>query len=571
MRRHVLGLQLTAVVLLSVSAAFVQGGCAEEEEYWEPETFSDTEPLGKDDSVGVPGPAVATDTRETQVWVARNRWEDRDTPEARKAGLAWGENSGLNWDEKYARWIESMERTRSVSGYDTFVLTTPYGRSLPMPKLECSEVAIFLRIAFASWYGLPFYMTAVDSSGTRVYFGHFGARTVNAPYKNLPRYALQYKDYTSTWRPGEPWPKDSSLRKKGLSGADDTNDFLEPGARTGAYMDEVFLNKRVGHFVLMMLDYFGSMNLANSRNTYNLKPDAIRAGDVVVERWQRNGIGHTLVVKHVEPLDAGQLSVELVSGSMPRRQPKWDNPVTSKSYLTSNSTGGEGTNWDGDAYVKLGGGLKRWRVTKNVNGYWMNTWMSADEASWISDTDYDRLKTRPKEFETLLGEPDPVKKRDALLAMINDARAHLRNYPASCSARERREAAFRNLYDLAYHAFGMTREEVDRQYRLLEDYVFAELEYSKSKTCCWNSTTPAMAQIILDYAEEEQQGACVMPTVFRNEHGYRRWKAYAESTGRGLQWREWREDEPCPQRDVATDTELPHEWTPWCSLEAADR
>jgi hypothetical protein len=546
----------------------VQLGCAgEDDDGFPPETFSDTERLEKADTVGVPGPLVNTNTSDTQVWTARNKWEDRDTPEAKKAGIAWGENSGLNWDEKYARWLESMPRIAGVDYGDTFTLTTPYGRSFPMPKLECSEVAIFLRIAFASWYGLPWYMTSTDSAGTRIYFGHFGARTVNARYKTMPRYALQYKDHSATWHEGQVWPQDSALRTKALSGGADSNDFIAPGAKTGAYMDEIFLNKRVGHFVVMMLDYFGSMNLANSRNTYNLKPQALRSGDVLIERWQRNGIGHTLMVKHVEPLDAGQLSAELASGSMPRRQPKWDDPVASKEYFTSAYTGGEGTSYDGDEYVKLGGGIKRWRVTKNVNGYWTNSWMAADEASWISDTDYARLKTRPAEFGTLLGEPDPTKKRDALLGMINDARTHLKDYPASCSARERRESAFQELYALAAAAFGQSQEEVDREHRRLEDYVFAELEYQASKTCCWNSSTSFMAQIILDYAAQEQEHACVVPTVFRNNNGYGVWKQFAAQTGRALQWKEWAEDEPCAQRGAAVDPEAAASWTPWCALD----
>jgi hypothetical protein len=558
-----------AVAVLALGLPTLHLGCAEDgEEAFPDETFSDSERLDKADNAGVAGPLVNTNTTETQVWTAKNKWEERDTVEAKKAGIAWGENSGLNWDEKYSRWLESMPRIAGVDYGDTFTLSTPYGRSFPMPKLECSEVAIFLRIAFASWYQLPFYMTATDSKGVRIYFGHFGARTVSSNYGTMPRYAKLYKDYTSTWTQGQAWPQDSGLRRKALSGGADDNDFIAAGAKTGAYMDEVFLNKRAAHFVVMMLDYFGSMNLANSRNTFNLKPAAIKSGDVLLERWQANGIGHTLMVKHVEQVDAGQLSAELASGSMPRRQPKWDDPVASKEYFTSEYTGGEGSSYDGQDYVKLGGGIKRWRVTKSVNGYWTNTWMAADEASWISDTDYARLKTRPAEFETLLGEPDPAKKRDALLAMINDARTHLKDYPASCSARENRESAFRDLYQVMQSAFSQNQDQVDQQYRIIDDYIFATLQYQTSKTCCWNSSTNFMYQIIGDYAAQEQQHAqaCVAPTVFRNNNGYTLWKNFAASTGRALQWKDWSEDEPCAQRGVAVDTELEHDWTPWCSL-----
>ena len=541
------------------------------EDYGIDAPFGESEgPVGKADNAGVAGPLVATNTTGTQVWTARNKWEDRDTTAATAAGIVWAANSGLNWNEKYVKWVESMERTRAANGYqDTFTLTTPWGKTLPAPKLECSETAMFLRIAFASWYELPFYLTGTDSTGIRVFFGHFGARTKTDRYKNTPNYALQYKDYaalTAAQLQTQGWPKDEKLRAKGLIPSDDQMDFLAPGARAGAYFDEVFLNKRVGHFLVLILDYFGSMHLADSRNTFNLKSSAIRSGDVLLERWQKNGIGHTLVVKHVQTLDQGKLEAQLVSGSMPRRQPVWEDGIESKRYFTSNYTGGEGVSSDGDDYVKLGGGLKRWRVTKNVNGYWTNTWMAGDEASWISDTDYANLKTRPAQFQTLLGEVPPEQMRDALVGMIDDARNHLRQYPASCSARERREGAFRDLYALMQERFYVSKTDVDKQYRAMDDYMFAELEYSKSKTCCWNSTTSAMYQIVKDYNTSLQTAACVEPVVFKATGGgkYDVFKQYAQQTGRGGQWREWNEDEPCTQKNAAEDTEKTHEWIPWC-------
>jgi len=82
--------------------------------------------------------------------------------------------------------------------------------------------------------------------------------------------------------------------------------------------------------------------LADPANAYNLVPDAVRPGDVLIERWQRVGIGHTLVVKDVVVLGEGNLDAALVSGSMPRRQGKWESGVVSKSYFTNENTGGEG-------------------------------------------------------------------------------------------------------------------------------------------------------------------------------------------------------------------------------------
>ncbi len=535
--------------------------------------FSNGDPLGKADSANVPGPWVNTNTKATQVWTARNKWEDTDTTAARAAGIAWPADSGLNWDEKYARWVEGMPRQAGNNTYyDTFTLTTPWTKTVPAPKLECAEMGIFLRVTFASWYELPFFMTAVDGQGTRVYFGHFGARTKTQRYKNTPKYGYSYKDY-SNWTQekidAQGWPEDAKLRERGLHGGGDDMPFIEPGARAGAYFDEIYLNKRTGHFMRLLLAYFGSMHLASSRNTFNLKPDAIQEGDVLIERWQRKGIGHTLIVKSVQSLDGGLLEAQLASGSMPRRQPKWEDAVASKYYFTLEETGGEGTNSDGDEYAKLGGGIKRFRVTKNIGGYWNNTWMNADEASWISDTDYARIKVRPATFEQILGEVDPEQLRDALLAMIEDKRNHLRQYPASCSARGGREDAFEDLYELMETEFGTTRAQVDEDYRILEDYVFQKLEYTVSKTCCWNSSTAAMFQIIMDYNESLMAEQCQAPEVFKcTGGGYQVFESYAQQTGRGHLWKAWSEDESCPQRDVTDDTVLDTTEIDWCTASA---
>ncbi len=530
------------------------------------------EPLGKADSAGIKGPRVNNDTRATQVWDARNKWEETDTEAARAAGLAWPADSGLNWDEKFAAWIQSMERQAgNDTYYETFTLTTPWGKTLPAPKLECAELAIFLRVTFAAWYKLPFYMEARDSKGTRVYFGHFGARTKTSRYKKTPLYGQWYKDYSnySAEQLSQAWPRDEKLRGRGLYGGGDEMDFIEPGARAGAYFDEIHLNKRAGHFLRLILSYFGSMHLASSRNTFNLKPSALDTGDILLERWQRNGIGHTLVVKQVTPIENGMYDAHLVSSSMPRRQPKWEDGFASKRYFTDPRTGGEGESYDGEPYAKLGGGLKRFRVTKNIGGYWTNTWMNADEADWISDTDYEALAKRPSEFDTILGEISPEQQRESLLALIEDARNHLRQYPASCAARTKREDAFRELYEVTSEHFGMTTAQADEAYRTLEDYVFAELEYTQSKTCCWNKTTGAMYEIIMDYNSSLLADSCQAPVVFKcSGGGYETFAQFAAETDRSHLWKPWTEDESCSQRDVTDDTTKATDATPWCQLGA---
>jgi len=110
------------------------------------------------------------------------------------------------------------------------------------------------------------------------------------------------------------------------------------------------------------------------------------AGDVLLERWQRNGIGHTLVVHDVRELGEGNLDVTMISGSMPRRQGVRESGQASKSYFTSAYAGGPGMTSSGEPYAKLGGGLKRFRVTKNVGGYYYHpVWNVQFQEMWKLD------------------------------------------------------------------------------------------------------------------------------------------------------------------------------------------
>jgi len=553
------------VLLVLVTAA-----CATDQEDGIDEPLLPVGPMGKDDGAGVAALPVAVDTRRTQVWEVRNRWEDRDTPAARKAGMAWGENSGLSWDEKFSAWVGSLQSIPSEDGsYTTKQLTTPWGKQLPAPVLECAEAGIFLRATFSAWYQLPFFMEATSGSGQRVFFGHFGIRTAAGKFKNTPDFAIAYADHSNLSAAqieARGWPKDTRLRARHADGGSDAQPEIGADA-FGAYLDEVHLNKRAGHLIIYLLNYFGSMNLVDRANTYNLVPDAIRAGDMLLHRWQRQGIGDTKLIWSVERGPGGAMLARLMSGSMPRRQPKIYDDFASKTYFTSPDTGGTGETFDGTPYWKLGGGVKRWRVAKNVRGYWTNTWMAGDEASWINDQDQSRISMRPEQFDRLLVTPDPAQLKQALVTIIEDNRAHLMKYPASCAARERRERAFNDLYELA-DKLGTTSAELDRELRRLEDYVFAELAYPRSKTCCWNSTSSAMAEIIMDYATKEQAMGCATPTVFMAESGgYERWRAHAAVLARTSEWRAWSEDEPCAQRDVTRDTETTHAWRAWCDLD----
>jgi hypothetical protein len=304
---------------------------------------------------------------------------------------------------------------------------------------------------------------------------------------------------------------------------------------------------------------------------FNLKPEATIGGDVLVKRWQRTGIGHVYVVMDGEQVGervdgdtvVPQMEVTLASGSMPRRQPVWESAGASKRYFTDSATGGEET-------VAYGGGIKRWRIAKNINGRWTNVVPASSTADWIDSTDHDALAARLDRFAEILVELSPEQKRDVLLDVIESKRQHLRRFPASCSARIAREAAFDDLYSLMADEFDMSTTDVDAEYRILEDYVFAELEYEKSKTCCWNSSTSNMHEIIIDLNVQAQEGAdmCVAPIVFMNRDddadGYQLFREHAISLGRGEQWVTWSADESCPQANVAVDTPAEAEYADYC-------
>lgn len=457
------------------------------------------------------------------------------------------------------------------SGRVTFTLSTPWGKTLPAPALECAEVAIFLRITFASWFNLPFFLEAADAEG-RIYFGHFGMRRAQGRFARTPDFATRYPDHSDRAYDvahGGAWPEDAELKAKKIPGSyDDAQPMIGANAHTGAYFDQLFLNKRVGHFLITTLAYYGSVHLADTRNTYNLSPEAILPGDLLVERWQSRGIGHVLLVMRARQAglidNAPRMEAELASGSMPRRQPVWETPGASKRTFTNNYTGGPG-------YVQFGGGLKRWRIAKAINGRWTNVVPTAERTSWLNSADSDALAARVQRFRDLLVELSPEQKRDVLLEIIEQKRDHLRRYPASCSARIAREDAFDGLYELMQGSFGKDRAQVDRTYRILEDYVFAELDYGTSKTCCWNSSTAEMFDIIMDLNLEHQQQAnmCADVIVFKNRDdagdGYDTFRQYATQTGRAQQWRAWRADESCPQSGVAEDTEADAPLlTPYC-------
>lgn len=562
------------VSLLSTAIAF-GAGCADPED--DGEDVSGEVGQSSDEVREVIAGPLKKST-DAEVWSADNQWADKTTPAARKAGMAWGEDSGLTWEEKYQKWASSFEKVDGIRYGKTIRIPTPYGHMMDGPVLECADVAIWLRMTFAAWHHLPFYMTGTRN-GQAIYFGHFGVIDRNGnPVAGFPRFKTQYRDYESTWRSGQAWPSDHTLRGRHV-GTDDgaegvrvgDDKKLGEGDGAGAYFDELFLNKRAGYLMLLLDGNFGSMNLADGANLFHIKPEATSPGDALIERWQKNGIGHTLPVITSVTTPTGKMRVSTASGSMPRRQPVWEDEAQSGNYFKYDYTGGRGETSDGTPYAKLGGGIRRWRTPVAQDGRWNHIVPKVFYGVYIEDQDLEAIAARPEQFAELLAEDTPEAARDAALATIENARSSLRERPASCSQRTKREEAFGALYEVMSRSFSKSRSEVDAEYRKLEDYVFAELEYDRSKTCCWNSTTPQMAEIVLDYAAKEKAendaaGVCRQPTTFRSSGGgkYDLWKSHAASLGRSAQWREWSEDEPCAQRGVAEDTIGARGNTPMC-------
>jgi hypothetical protein len=294
----------------------------------------------------------------------------------------------------------------------------------------------------------------------------------------------------------------------------------------------------------------------------------------MLQRWQRSGIGHTLVIKHVEaPADESSAwNIESVFGSMPRIEPHWYPTTLTAPYLTADSSGGLGENGNGEKYATLGGGLKRWRTPVVKYGRWYNIVPKRDREHWVNSNNGTALSERVAELKEMVGKMTPEEKKAAILQRIDIARENLRRRPASCTNRIRREEAFAELYALDTEHFGLDKKTTDEQNRELEDYVFAELVYDKSKTCCWNRTTEAMAEIILQFntahVYDEASKSCNPPVVFKaRDGGYELFAEYAASLGRQAEWVAWTADESCPQAPgLVEDAEAEVQSTPLCDI-----
>jgi hypothetical protein len=561
---------------------------------------------GSDDDLIVEnGPANPSGTS-TAVWEVKNQWSSMNAA------------AGKTYEEDYSDWVASLGKTRSFRYGDTLEITTPkgasYQRTLAAPTLECADTALFLRVTYAALNKLPFYVKSGD-----VYAGHFGIINKDGSQHSLGSAFKSYSDLESSWREGSPWPTDAKLRARHVDYASGDESFVEvtPGTKGGggAWFDEFYLNKRVGYFMLRLVSLFGSVNLAQEGNMFHIKPNATRPGDVVIHRHGKySPIGHSVVVYQAKTTRPDHMAFEVVSGSMPARQASWEPANQARGYFTAEDAGGnkvieecragyskdytvegrcrkeagtttkaetascpagfEANTWDKTKCTRyeniptektqiatLGGGMRRFRTPVLNAGRWTSVVPAKARDIYIADTDVAAVGARPKQFEELLSLGSPAEQKDAALATIESTREYLRQAPSSCSKRSSREEAFEQLYE-AYALLGESdHAAIDKKHRTVEDFVFSELDYDSSKTCCWNSTTRAHYDTIMKWVDSEMtkaqaSGVCAAPPVFKASgggDGYTAVRAFAKSAGLPFPDK-WTEDEACKAVAVTEDS-----------------
>lgn len=553
------------------------------------------------------GPVAPPAGASTEVWKVTRNWTDRNPA------------TGNSFEKDYIDWVASFPKTASFRYGETVKIKTPpgapYERELDAPTLECADTALFARVAFASLLGLPFYMRSGD-----LYAGHFGMIDQNGtPHRSFGTAYRNFAD-NAAWRPGQPWPSDRSLRRKhaaSYKSGDET--FVEevPGTKggAGAWFDEFFVNKRVGHFLVTLVDLFGSVNLAQEGNMFHITPESTLPGDALVHRHGKFApIGHTLFVYQSRTVRPGRMEIEVVSGSMPARQAVWEAHYQSRSYFLSSHAGGPETvqecrtgynlnyedksqcrkeldtrdraegapcpsgysehSYDQTKCVRyeiirsentdiraMGGGIRRFRTPVLRGGRWMNIVPASARDIYIPDTDLERVGARVAQFEQLLNLGTPDERKQAALATIESQRDYIKTAPSTCSKRKAREEAFQDLYRAYQDSGEYDKAKIDKEHRKLEDYVFAELDYDTSRTCCWNSTKAEHYGTVMAWAQAEMkraetQGVCAAPPVFKASgggDGYTAVRTFARANNMPFP-EGWTEDEPCKAKDITDDT-----------------
>ena len=522
-------------------------------------------PAGKADSAGIPALPVHGDYTATQAWVVTNQWEDTDTPDARAAGIAWSANSGLTWDQKYAAWVGSLQQIPTLDNtFTTVTISTPFGKSVPGPKLDCADLAILLRMSFAAWYHLPFYLspTTTTRRSTSVTSACARRPARGTSTSNWSKYAdYEHRRRRSTRRTG---PRTRRCARAASPRATTCRTSGPARARARSSTRSTS-NKRAARLILFTQAFLGSHNMVDSQNTYNLVPEALphrRRADVRA-RADRRRPHDDRHARHA--LAPGSLQAEAIYGNDPPAQPAWQDPAETKSLFTDDEGGGPSLNtaYGGmTPYSHLNGGLKRLRVAKEKHGYWVNTWMDADEASWINDTDYDAIAARPARFAELLGSSDPAVERDQLLAAIAEKRAYLPRSPGVV----RRARRSRERVREALHAdAGQLRHDARDGRRAVphDDRGLRRSRRSTTRTRARAAGTRRLRDVRPHHgvraaaAGERRRAASSRPIFKLTANSYDPFAAFATQTGQASRGCRWTADESCAQAARPHDVVLP--------------
>jgi len=518
---------------LAIVSALAFVACADEEQWyggdWNPE------PDGKADSVaGISDPG-------DQVWIVEHAWDD----------LAPGGEQ--TYEELYSSWVQSSIRDE---GGVKYVLAD--GTVVPAPKLECADTGLSLRFFFAEQYKLPMFVAFWDDHQVQA-LGHFGwvrrdgsrvrsySGSLDAPRGSDSALAASKRYLPDT---KQPWPADATI---------------------GGYMDAAFRNKRFGYFMQDVWNMVYSGNIAEPINSYYIRPDVIRAGDLQMHRshpWE--GIGHTITIQRVDRTPLGKLQyVGIIQSYMPT------------------------TPWLGNAYSELvnyrpnpenNSGLRRWRKPVKRSGVW---YLMSDPS--VTNPTPENNPDTFRELFSISAEDELA----ALLSTIDQRRAALIANPNSCNRRIEREEAFELLYDLYQNTPELYRElgfdsqpsrealipEVDKIHRVVEDFIWSRMLYENSRVCHWNPSDQQInaemyeATVRYNKARLEEQG-CEGLRVFRAEgasycpgrddgtsydpascagasDGFDDLRDYADSLGLG--WADYRNDEFGDVADISTD------------------
>lgn len=429
--------------LVSILAATT--ACGPQEEPLEEEWVDDG---GSADSWagGIPDPG-------DNVWEVRNQWTDTAP-------------NGETYEQFYGTWLSNIQHDGNGRAVQ---YTMADGTVFPAPSLECADSALFLRFLFASEYSLPMFV-----GGGGQYFGHFG--WVRRDGSRVRRYSGEMYGERGS---------DTSLQASNRYLPDNLQSYPHDGATIGTYLDAVLRNKRLGYFLQDLWNMIYSGNLAENINSFYVRPEHVREGDLQLHRYAGGGIGHTITIQRVDGSDTGRLvRVDVIQSYMPTLPWIGDGYSELTSYTPDPSTHG---------------GLRRWRRPARRNGRW---YLVADEevAAWDSE-----VVNNPERFQELfnMSAEDEV---SAMVVSIDTRRELLFDNPNSCRRREEREEAFHNLYQFyqrseeLWRSLGFetqptveaVRPAVDRHHRTIDDFIWSRLDYETARTCHWN---PSNAQI----------------------------------------------------------------------------